>query len=75
MTIGSNNVESSKGYGTPQIGDNVLIGAGVSIIGNVKIGNNAKIGANCIVVQNVPENATVVMKKPEIILKIHNKNE
>lgn len=29
----------------PHIGNNVMIGAGVSIIGPVKIGNNCKIGA------------------------------
>lgn len=51
------------------IGNNVLIGAGAKIIGNVNIGNNVKIGANCIVVQDIPDNATVVMPKPRIILK------
>ena len=54
--------------GGPIIGDNVLIGAGAKIIGNVKIGNNAKIGAGCIVTVDVPDNATAVMPKPRIIL-------
>lgn len=53
----------------PSIGDNVLIGAGAKIIGNVKIGNNVKIGSNCIVVEDIPDNATVVMNKPRIICK------
>lgn len=51
------------------IGDNVLIGAGAKIIGNVKIGDNVKIGANCIVVQDIPANSTVVMNKPRIIIR------
>lgn len=56
--------------GAPVIGDNVLIGAGAKIIGPVKIGNHVKIGAGCVVVMDVPDDATVVMDKPRIIL--HN---
>jgi serine O-acetyltransferase len=44
----------------PIIGNNVLLGAGAKILGNVKIGNNAKIGANAVVLIDVPENATAV---------------
>lgn len=51
------------------IGDNVMIGAGAKIIGKVKIGSNVKIGANWIVVEDIPDNATVVMHKPRIIIK------
>lgn len=46
-----------------------MIGAGAKIIGKVKIGSNVKIGANCIVVEDIPDNATVVMHKPRIIIK------
>lgn len=69
VTIGSNHLESSSGYGAPKFGNNVLIGAGAIIIGNVKIGDNVKIGANCIVTQDVPSNCTVVMNKPRVIYK------
>ena len=55
--------------GAPTIGNNVLIGAGATILGNITIGNNVKIGAGCIVTKDVPENATVVMGAPRIILK------
>jgi len=44
----------------PEIGDNVYIGPGAKIIGNIKIGNNAAIGANCVVTKDVPENGVVV---------------
>lgn len=44
----------------PMFGDDVLVGAGASIIGAVKIGNGAKIGAGAVVVSNVPPYATVV---------------
>lgn len=49
----------------------MLIGAGAKIIGPVKIGNHVKIGAGCVVTIDVPDDATVVMDKPRIIL--HNK--
>ncbi|MCM1316182.1 MAG: serine acetyltransferase [Alistipes senegalensis] len=67
VTIGSNTLSDSKGYGAPVIGNNVYIGTGATIIGNVIIGDNARIGANCIVVEDVPKNATVVMPKAHII--------
>lgn len=57
------------GSGGAEIGNDVEIGAGAKIIGDVKIGNNVKIGANCIVVEDVPDNATVVMHKPRILVK------
>jgi serine O-acetyltransferase len=43
-----------------RIGDNVRIGTGARIIGPVSIGNGATIGANAVVVDDVPEGATVV---------------
>lgn len=62
VTIGEGN------GGAPIIGDNVLIGAGAKVIGQIKIGNNVKIGAGCVVTDNVPDNATVVSQKARIIL-------
>lgn len=53
--------------GAPRIGDNVFIGAGAKIIGGIRVGDNVKIGAGCIVVEDVPDNSTVVMQKPRII--------
>ena len=51
------------------IEDNVIIGAGAKIIGNVHVGNNVRIGANTIVVDDVPDDCTVVMNKPRVILR------
>lgn len=44
----------------PIIGDNVFIGAGAKIIGNIHIGNNVLIGANAVVTKDVPDDFTVV---------------
>ena len=46
--------------GHPIIGDNVYIGAGACILGNVKIGDNVKIGANSVVLNDVDNDTTVV---------------
>ena len=69
VTIGSNTIEDSKSKGAPTIGDNVYIGAGAKIIGNVKVGNNVRIGANAIVVEDVTDNSVVVLSKPRVIIK------
>ncbi len=48
------------GWGKPPtIGNNVLVGAGAKVLGDISIGNNAIIGANSVVVRSVPDNAIV----------------
>lgn len=49
-----------SGDGCPTIGNNVRIGVGANLIGNIKIGNNVKIGAGAVVVKDVPDNTIVV---------------
>ena len=44
----------------PMFGDDVLVGAGASIIGAVTVGDGARIGAGAVVVSNVPKYSTVV---------------
>ena len=73
-TIGSTTLRDSKGFGAPVIGDNVYIGAGAKIIGNVHIGNHVRIGANCVVTEDVPDNATVVLPRPRVISRESKNN-
>lgn len=68
VTIGSNTLKGSKNQGAPTIGDNVYIGCGAKIIGGIRIGNNVRIGANCVVTEDVPDNATVVLERPRVIV-------
>ena len=56
-------------HGGGVIGDNVLIGAGAKVLSGVKIGDNVKIGANAVVIEDIPDNATVVLLKPRVIKK------
>ena len=69
VTIGSNTLQDSKGKGAPYIEDNVYIGAGAKIIGNVHVGQNSRIGANCVVVKDVPENSVTIIRGIESIVK------
>lgn len=57
-TLGGTGKEKGKRH--PTVGDNVAIGAGSKVLGNIKIGSNSKIGANSVVLDDVPEGATVV---------------
>lgn len=58
VTLGGTGRERGKRH--PTIGDNVTIGAGAKVLGNITIGDNAYIGANAVVLRSVPEGATVV---------------
>lgn len=49
-----------QGGGVPNIGDNVYIGMGAKIIGEVNVGNNVIIGANAVVLKDIPDNAVAV---------------
>lgn len=69
VTIGTRGLGSK---GVPEIGDNVYIGVGAKVLGNIKIGNNVKIGANAVVINDVPDNATAV-GIPARVVKINNK--
>ena len=49
-----------RGGGAAVIGNNVFIGAGTKIIGNITIGNNVTIGQNCVITKDIPDNSVVV---------------
>ena len=58
VTLGGTGKEHGKRH--PTIGDNVIVGAGAKILGNLTIGENSRIGAGSVVVEDVPQNSTVV---------------
>ena len=57
-TLGGTGKETGKRH--PTLGNNVVVGAGAKILGNITIGDNSYIGANAVVIRNVPPNSTVV---------------
>ena len=57
VVIGLSRVEDPC---APQFGDNVDIGTGAKVLGNIRIGNNVLIGANAVVLTDVPDNCIAV---------------
>jgi serine O-acetyltransferase len=57
VTIGD--VEQGESV-APVIGDDVYIGAGARVLGDVRVGDGATIGANAVVTRDIPPGATVV---------------
>ena len=57
-TLGGTGIVQGKRH--PTIGNNVVIGAGAKVLGNIVIGDNSYIGANAVVIKDVPPNSTVV---------------
>lgn len=53
-------VGGRNGKGGAIIGENCILGTGCCILGEIKIGNNVKIGANAVVLEDIPDNCTVV---------------
>ena len=53
----------------PTIKNNVLLGAGAKLLGNITIGENVKVGANAVVLNDIPENAIAVGVPARIIVK------
>ena len=58
VTLGGTGKETGKRH--PTLGENVVVGAGSKVLGNLSIGNNARIGAGSVVLQDVPSDCTVV---------------
>ena len=57
-SINSENQRNEKRH--PTVGNDVVIGSGAQIIGPVKVGNGSRIAANAVVVNDVPENSTMI---------------
>jgi serine O-acetyltransferase len=58
VTLGGTGKERGKRH--PTLGDNVVVGAGAKILGNITISRDSMVGANAVVVRDVPEHSTVV---------------
>ncbi|MEA5622823.1 serine O-acetyltransferase [Nostoc sp. UHCC 0251] len=58
VTLGGTGKECGKRH--PTVGENVVVGAGAKVLGNIQIGNNVRIGAGSVVLRDVPSDCTVV---------------
>ncbi|MGL5691909.1 MAG: serine O-acetyltransferase EpsC [Bacteroidales bacterium] len=70
VTLGGTGHECGKRH--PTIQDNVIIGAGAKVLGNIVIGDNCKIGANSVVLKSMPADSTAVGIPARIIAQRPN---
>jgi serine O-acetyltransferase len=67
VTLGGTGKEHGKRH--PTLLDNVVVGSGAKILGNITIGHNCRIGAGSVVLRSVPDDSTVVGVPGHIILR------
>lgn len=75
VTLGGSGMPTTEKKRHPTIGNNVFIGCGAKILGNVTVGNNVKVGANSVILKDVPSNVTVVGAPGRIVKKDGKKQE
>lgn len=56
----------------PRLGNNVTLGAGAMVLGNVTIGDNVHIGPNAVVTRDVPADTIVVVDPPRMLPRSPN---
>ena len=66
VTLGGTSLEKGKRH--PTIGDGVIIGSGAQVLGPLNVSEGARIGANAVVLQDVPQGATVVGIPAKIVM-------
>jgi serine O-acetyltransferase len=67
VTLGGTGKEQGKRH--PTVGNNVVIGSGSKILGNITIGENCRVGAGSVVLRDVPSNCTVVGVPAKIVFR------
>lgn len=67
VTLGGTGKEHGKRH--PTIEDNVVVGGGAKVLGNITIGRNCRVGAGSVVLRNVPADSTVVGVPAHIIFR------
>ena len=67
VTLGGTGKEKGKRH--PTLGNNISIGSGAKLLGNISIGDNVRVGAGSFVLRNVPANSTIVGVPGHIVLR------
>ncbi len=73
VTLGGTGKDTGKRH--PTIGNNVVISSGAKVLGPFKVGNHSKIGAGSVVLEEVPDNCTVVGIPGKIVRRGNRKVE
>ena len=67
VTLGGTGKETGKRH--PTICNNVVVGTGARVLGNITIGENSRVGAGSVVLRDVPDNSTIVGVPGHIVLR------
>jgi serine O-acetyltransferase len=67
VTLGGTGKEKGKRH--PTIMNRVVIGTGAQVLGNITVGDNSRVGAASVVIDDVPENSTIVGVPGHIIFR------
>jgi serine O-acetyltransferase len=67
VTLGGTGKEKGKRH--PTVGNNVVIGSGAKVLGNIAIGDNCRVGGGSVVLRSVPGSSTVVGVPGHIVLQ------
>ncbi len=67
VTLGGVSLEKGKRH--PTLEDDVVIGAGAKVLGNITIGRGSRVGANAVVINSVPPNSVVVGVPGQVVMR------
>lgn len=67
VTLGGTRLRKEKRH--PTLEDNVVVGAGATVLGPVTVGKFSRIGSGSVVVDNVPPNSTVVGVPGRVVVR------
>jgi serine O-acetyltransferase len=67
VTLGGTGKDKGKRH--PTILNRVVIGTGAQVLGNITVGENSRVGAASVVIDDVPENSTIVGVPGHIIFR------
>lgn len=74
VTLGG--TSSTHGKRHPTLKRGVVVGAGAKVLGNITIGNYSKVGAGSVVIDDVPDHATVVGIPGKVVVqKIYDEDK
>ncbi len=71
VTLGGTTWRPGKRH--PTLGDGVVVGAGAKILGAINVGHRARVAANSVVIDDVPEAATVVGIPGRVVIRKESK--
>ena len=73
VTLGGTGKEHGKRH--PTLGNNVIVGAGAKILGNITLGDNVRVGAGSVVIEDVPSNSTVIGIPGRVVVRNSESDE